>query len=97
MISEKAICELRTRKAGMITSMTVSKIAVSMPPELVVRVRAEVDAGRSDSVSSYVAEALAARLDQQDLSALLDDMLDDTGGAVTAAERKWADQILGIN
>lgn len=79
----------------MIPGMTRSKIAVSLPSWLVERARQAVDEGRATSVSAYVAEALEEKADLDDLAALLDEMLAETGGPLTARERAWADQVLG--
>lgn len=83
------------RCRGMIAGMTTTKIAVSLPAELVEQARRAVSEGRAASVSAYVAHALeeAARLD--DLASLLDEMLAETGGPLTAKERKAADRALG--
>lgn len=71
-------------------SMTVAKIAVSLPPELVERARAEVEAGRAASVSAYVAAALEQKVLLDDLGSLLDEMLAESGGPLSAAERRAA-------
>ncbi len=81
----------------MIVSMTAAKIAISLPQAIVDRVRNEVEKGRASSVSAYVAEALAMRLDQRDLTSLLDEMLEASGGAMDADERRWADGVLGVD
>ncbi len=80
----------------MIASMTSrTKIAVSLPAELVVQARRAVAEGRATSVSAYVAEALEDRSKLDDLASLLDEMLADTGGPLTADEQEAADRALG--
>jgi antitoxin ParD1/3/4 len=79
----------------MIVSMTTTKIAVSLPAELVEQARRAVVEGRASSVSGYVAKALEEKAKLDDLSALLDEMLAETGGPLTARERKAADRALG--
>ena len=74
-------------------SMT-TKIAVSLPDHLVAAARSAVADGRAASVSAYVAAALEAYAGDQDAIAMLDDILAQTGGPVTAAEQAWADEIL---
>jgi Arc/MetJ-type ribon-helix-helix transcriptional regulator len=74
--------------------MTREKIAVSLPPHLVKAARSAVRAGRVPSVSAYVAEALAEKTKLDDLESLLREMLEETGGPPTAAERRAADRIL---
>ena len=79
----------------MINSMTTAKIAVSLPTELVEQARRAVAEGHAASVSAYVARALAEQAKLDDLATLLDEMLAETGGPLTAAERTAADRALG--
>jgi hypothetical protein len=51
--------------------------------------------GRSSSVSAYVARALEEQAKLDDLASLLEEMLAETGGQLTASERKAADRALG--
>jgi Arc/MetJ-type ribon-helix-helix transcriptional regulator len=76
--------------------MTTTKIAVSLPPELVARTRRAVRRGRARSVSAYVAAALEDKVTLDELSAMLEEMLAETGGPLTATERRSADEALGI-
>jgi Arc/MetJ-type ribon-helix-helix transcriptional regulator len=82
---------------GMMIGMTTSKIAVSLPSELVVRARRAVAEGRADSVSAYVAAALEEKVKLDDLALLLAKMLAESGGPLTAAERRAADSALGVS
>ncbi len=79
----------------MIAGMTMSKVAVSLPEGLVAQARRAVARGRSESVSAYVAAALAEKAKLDELSDLLQEMLSETGGPLTAAERRVADVALG--
>jgi Arc/MetJ-type ribon-helix-helix transcriptional regulator len=79
----------------MINGMTTSKIAVSLPTELVEQAHRAVAEGHAASVSAYVARALAEQAKLDDLATLLDEMLAETGGPLTAAERTAADRALG--
>ncbi len=79
----------------MISGMTTSKIAVSLPSELVDQAQRAVAEGRATSVSAYVARALREQAKLDDLASLLDEMLAETGGRLTASERKAADRALG--
>jgi Arc/MetJ-type ribon-helix-helix transcriptional regulator len=79
----------------MIVGMTTSKIAVSLPSELVEQAQRAVAEGRSPSVSAYVARALEEQAKLDDLASLLTEMLAETGGPLTTAERKAADRALG--
>lgn len=74
--------------------MTVTKIAISLPAPAVKRVRAAVKAGRAPSVSAYIAAALEERARLDDLAGLLDEMLAEAGGPLTAAEKAAAERAL---
>lgn len=80
----------------MIDGMTTAKIAVSLPKALVEQTRRAVRLGRARSVSAYVADAVAEKSKLDDLADLLAEMLAETGGPLTAAERRAADAALGI-
>lgn len=73
-----------------------AKIAVSLPLCVAERARRAVRQGRAPSVSAYVAAALEEKTKLDDLSALLDEMLAESGGPLTAAERRAADRALGV-
>ena len=79
----------------MIAGMTTTKIAVSLPAELVEQAHRAVVEGRASSVSAYVADALEEKAKLDDLASLLDEMLAETGGLLNAKERKAADRALG--
>lgn len=74
--------------------MTATKIAISLPAPAVARARAAVKSGRAPSVSAYIAAALEEKAKLDDLASLLDEMLAETGGPLTAAERAKADRAL---
>ena len=80
----------------MIRGMTTSKIAVSLPRALAERARRAVAQGRAESVSAYVTAALREKADLDDLAEMLREMLAKTGGALSAAERRAADEVLGV-
>src|ERR1700676_2226322 len=80
---------------GMIIGMTTTKIAVSLPAELVDQAQRAVAEGRAASVSAYVARALEEQAKLDDLASLLDEMLAETGGPLTRAEQEAADKALG--
>jgi antitoxin ParD1/3/4 len=79
----------------MIEGMTSSKIAVSLPAPLVAHARRAVAQRRAESVSAYVAAALAEKAKLDGLADLLQEMLAETGGPLTAEERRAADRALG--
>jgi Arc/MetJ-type ribon-helix-helix transcriptional regulator len=74
---------------------SVRKIAVSLPKQVVDGARRAVRSGRAKSVSAYVADALEEKVKLDDLSLLLDEMLAESGGPLTVAERRVADRALG--
>jgi hypothetical protein len=76
--------------------MTKAKIAVTLPRPLVAKARLAVRQGLAESVSAYVAAALEEKTMLDELKSMLDDMLADTGGPPTVAERREAERMLGI-
>ena len=72
------------------------KIAVSLPRGLAERARRAVRQGHAASVSAYVASALEEKMNLDELSSLLDEMLAESGGPMTSAERREADRALGV-
>lgn len=75
------------------SSMTRSKIAISLPKEQLVRVRREVRAGRADSVSGYISQALADQERKESLRDLLQDLIEQHGEP-TSKDIKWAERVL---
>jgi Arc/MetJ-type ribon-helix-helix transcriptional regulator len=84
------------RPAGILSGMTIVKIAVSLPERLVSHAKRSVKKGRASSVSAYIAGALDEQVKLDDLRGLLREMLAETGGPLTAAERRAADAALGL-
>ena len=82
--------------AGMMPGMTLAKIAITLPRDLVASARAAVKRGRATSVSAYVASAVRRKVQDDDLMALFDELLAETGGPSTSAERKQARRALGL-
>lgn len=74
--------------------MTTSKIAVSIPDDVLVSARRAVKRGRAPSLSAYVSSALRHQATLDELDVLLDELLAETGGPLTAAERRAADRAL---
>ena len=72
--------------------MTAMKIAVSLPAPAVERARAAVRSGQAPSVSAYIAAALEEKAKLEDLASLLEEMLAETGGPLTAAEKAGAER-----
>ena len=78
----------------MIRGMKHSKIAVSLPASLVRQAKRAVRQRRAKTVSAYVRAALEEKTKLDDLAGLLDEMLAETGGPMTALERRAADETL---
>ena len=96
MIAQDSSSRMETcARGGMLIGMTTIKIAVSLPEEVVSGARRAVKRGRAGSVSAYVAAALEQKVMLDDLDDVLTQMLADTGGPLSAAERRVADHALG--
>jgi hypothetical protein len=70
------------------------KLAVSLPTELAEAVRAEARARNSPSISAFVAEALAEKIEKDQLQAVLDDILSDR--PPTEEDERWVNEALGL-
>jgi Arc/MetJ-type ribon-helix-helix transcriptional regulator len=73
--------------------MTTSKIAITLPREQLSRVHREIRAGRADSVSGYIAQALAEQEKRESLRELLDDLIAQHGQP-EREDVKWAKRVL---
>ena len=73
--------------------MTMAKIAISLPKHQLARVHREVRAGRADSVSGYIASALAEREKGDSLRTLLRDLIEQHGEPAPE-DIKWAERML---
>lgn len=74
--------------------MTTEKIAITVPQHVLRRARSAVRRGKARSLSAYVSSALEQKSMLDDLGELLDDLLADSGGPLTAAEARAADLAL---
>jgi Arc/MetJ-type ribon-helix-helix transcriptional regulator len=75
---------------------TMEKIAISVPRQLATQARRAVRQGRARSVSAYVALALDEKAKLDDLAALLDEMLAQSGGPLSPDEVRAADRAIGV-
>lgn len=75
------------------TGMTTTKIAITLPEEQLARVNRAVRAGRADSVSGYIARALAEQEREESLRALVRDLIAQHGEP-TQQEKMWAKRVL---
>jgi hypothetical protein len=76
--------------------MTAVKIAISLPEHLVAKAKRGIRAGQAKTMSGYVASAIEQKADPDDLRRMLDEMLAETGGPLTAAEKRRVDRELGL-
>lgn len=74
--------------------MTAAKIAITLPPPLLTKVRQAVKRGRASSVSAFVSEALESRVREESLAALLADLIE-AHGEPTPEDKAWARRVLG--
>ena len=70
-----------------------TKIAVSLPDELVEQAKAAVAAGQAASVSAYVAEALREKGRRRTLADWIAEQEAELG-PITDEDRAWADYVL---
>ena len=79
----------------MVPGMATTKITITLPDEQINEIRSLVEAGEAANVSAFVKHAVGVALsDAAGWREMLDDALQQTGGPLTAKERKWADAIL---
>jgi Arc/MetJ-type ribon-helix-helix transcriptional regulator len=76
--------------------MATRKVTVTLEEDQLARIRALVAAGKAATVSGFVQHAVGVALDDvAGWGAMLAEALTKTGGALTAEERAWADEVLG--
>jgi Arc/MetJ-type ribon-helix-helix transcriptional regulator len=81
----------------MVIGMASKKVTITIDEHQLTRVRALVDAGKATSVSGFVQHAVGVAVDDvAGWGALLAQALEDTGGAMSADEKRWADEVLGV-
>ena len=72
----------------MTVGMTATKIAVSLPEHAIARARRAVRTGEAASVSAFITQAIERTAEADDLEKMLAEMLAETGGPPTLAERR---------
>lgn len=81
----------------MVNGMGTRKVTITLDESQLDRVRALVDSGVARSVSGYVQHAVSVALDDEaGWGTMLAQALQDTGGPITADERAWADEVVGM-
>jgi hypothetical protein len=73
-----------------------TKVAISLPDDVLASARQAVTEGRASSLSGYIASTLAERQGYEDLAELLADMAAETGKP-SEADRVWARRALGLD
>lgn len=74
--------------------MTVTKVTVSLDSAVAHRARQDVAAGRAKSLSAWLNDAAKSHLEQEDLGAVLADLLDEAGGPISRDELAGAEKRL---
>jgi Arc/MetJ-type ribon-helix-helix transcriptional regulator len=81
----------------MVNGMASKKITITLDDEQVEQIRTLVSTDRATSVSGFVQHAVGVALDDvAGWGAMLAQALAETGGAMSADERAWADEALGV-
>jgi len=73
-----------------------TKIAISLPDELVTTARQAVADGRASSVSAFIGAALAEHKEYEDLASMLAEMAAEAGDP-SPEDRRWARTALGLD
>ena len=73
--------------------MTTSKVAISIPSDVLALAKRKVRAGRAKSLSAFVSEAVGEKLQREDLAEVLAAM-EKEHGKPNAEAKKWAKQVL---
>jgi len=75
--------------------MATTKVTITLDDEQLSAIRELVQSGKAQTVSGFVKHAVAIALsDFSGWGVLLGLALEETGGALSAKERAWADSIL---
>lgn len=83
---------------SMVIGMATQKITVTLESAQVESIRSLIASGQSQSVSGFVQHAVKVSLDDvAGWGAMLAEALNETGGPLTAGEKAWADEALGIS
>lgn len=81
----------------MVFGMATKKVTITLDEQVVEQIRALVVAGRAPSVSGFVQHAVRGAIDDAaGWGPMLAQALAATGGPLTADERSWADDVLGV-
>ena len=75
------------------SGMTAAKIAITLSPPLLAKVRSAVKRGRAASVSAFVSQALEQSVREESLAELVKDLIE-AHGEPTREEKAWARRVL---
>lgn len=79
----------------MVIGMAMQKITITVSGETLAAIRQLVAEGRAANVSSFVRHAIGVSLDDAaGWHKTLEEMLSETGGPMSDAEREWADSVI---
>jgi Arc/MetJ-type ribon-helix-helix transcriptional regulator len=79
----------------MVFGMATTKITITLQDDQLKEIRSLVAAGQAASVSAFVQHAVGVALsDAAGWKEMLEEALQQTGGALSKNERAWADAIL---
>ena len=79
----------------MVSGMATRKVTITLDEQQLEEIRALVASGTSKSISGFVQHAVRTSLDDvREWDRTLEEMLAETGGPMTDAEREWADEVL---
>jgi Arc/MetJ-type ribon-helix-helix transcriptional regulator len=83
---------------SMVIGMATQKITITLESAQVESIRSLIASGQAQSVSGFVQHAVKVSLDDvAGWGAMLAEALNETGGPLTASEKAWADEALGIS
>jgi hypothetical protein len=71
------------------------RVTVTVPPEALEAATRDVEAGKADSVSAWVSDAMAQKARRESLKDLLAEIRAEIGPA-TKEETEWARAVLGL-
>jgi hypothetical protein len=74
--------------------MAKAKIAITLEPDAIARVKARVRARKAASVSAFIARAVDRELEEESMADLIQEM-EKRGGKPTRRDRAWARKVLG--
>ena len=94
-IRSTSACLAVVEARGIVLGMATTKVTVTLDDAQLASVRRLVAQRKAESISGFVKHAVSVALaDVAGWGALLGAALEETGGALTAKERAWADSVL---